>query len=82
MAPQMTDWLPIESAPRDGTPILATNGNYLYALQRCVVVFWDDDEDEKEGWHTPFDAVGAEPFLFLTHWQPLPKPPSEQKGEK
>ena len=68
------DWQPMETAPKDGYAILATNATYQYDLQRCAVVFWDDDTDE-EGWHTPFDADDAPAMSWLTHWMPLPEPP-------
>lgn len=73
----MLEWQPIETAPRDGTAILATNANYEYDLQRCVVVFWDDDElTEQPGWSLPYETPDDAPFTWLTHWMPLPEPPN------
>ena len=67
-------WQPIETAPRDGTVILATwivnkrRGKWTIqpVIFSCGVWLhaWDEDED-----------LPLEP----THWMPLPEPPT--KGE-
>ena len=63
-------WLPIESAPKDGTLVLLSRpgaavwqGNWVGQSGRYVI----------NGW-TRFNSVdiGWEP----THWQPLPTPPA------
>lgn len=80
-------WRPIESAPRDGTPILACSVNH----DAREVVCWQDgldsgsfenliaDEPEPEkGWvnNGPIkDRFYANPRWF-THWQSLPAPPA------
>ena len=83
----MTDWQPIETAPRDGTPIL-------------VWARWDwaamgDPSDEPAwrvavwggaSWHEceAFCSVTDNPYWDLavepTHWAPLPAVPTEPKG--
>lgn len=62
-APQ---WLPIESAPSDGTRVLIfSNGAVLSA-------FFDTDYD---GWR-----VGREYYFYYpTHWMPLPAAPKEDE---
>lgn len=70
----MSDWQPITTAPKDGTPILATQKGYAYTLNRCKVVFWDDEADAV-GWHIPEDDEGFPSHSWLTHWMPLPGPP-------
>lgn len=73
-------WQPIETAPRDGTPILAwaymhDDGGPLYADRRSFmgempdycVLFWRDGI----GW---VDWVSGS-MDGPTHWQPLPEPP-------
>ncbi len=56
-----TGWQPIETAPKDGMPLLLWNGD------RAEVAKWEGD-----GWwyidEYTFDA---------THWMPLPAPPQE-----
>ena len=66
-------WQPIETAPKD-TPILATDGKVVVVLSRgeCAGDDWPDAvgfggyewDWDFSGWHS------------LTHWMPLPKPPS------
>ena len=71
----MSGWMPISSAPKDGTEILAYepprhNDPSLYA-----VVHWSADyDDEVFPWRTTESTRYAEVF---THWQPLPSPPEE-----
>lgn len=73
-------WQPIEIAPKDGTPILALLGPFMY------IVFWSDHPDLKHdhpwweqghaewengkwiGYHEHFYAASP------THWMPLPEP--------
>jgi len=85
----MSEWQPIETAPRDGTPVL------LWAVREgwedrgpCRICGWGDEY----GWSL-YGAAGAEPFAGMprnnrvqrldqcqpTHWMPLPAPPD--KGE-
>lgn len=73
-------WLPIESAPKDGTIILVGGGNVSAGDYRSrpfssvSIAFWyadhwrgDDLQSHDEWWkHHP------------THWQPLPKAPAAQ----
>lgn len=64
------EWQPIETAPKDGTRVLAANSGGA----AWVAHFRDASEPPtyKEGW-TRFNCsdVGWSP----THWMPLPKPP-------
>lgn len=66
----MTEWQPIETAPRDGTRIL------VYTAERCrrclpgtvgmAVMFWDGAWAIVDGIHARH---------LPTHWKPLPEPP-------
>lgn len=74
----MSNWQPIETAPRDGTIFLAWNAahRWMYA------VGWHADSEEEDGGH--WDDVGAQnvaPALYFNAryfqwWTPLPEPPS------
>jgi hypothetical protein len=56
-------WQPIETAPKDGTPILAYDGGIW-------VAWWFVTNERIKGWAT-LDHVIDDP----THWMPLPDPP-------
>lgn len=57
-------WLAIESAPRDGTPILVFDRSARHDVEIRPA--------DGEWWH----RYGVGP----THWMPLPSPPSEAAG--
>jgi hypothetical protein len=64
--PDMT-WLTIDTAPRDGTRILAS----WQGTDEVEIVSWDE---LNERWEYP---DGSAPF-GLTHWMPLPAGPPNQ----
>ena len=68
----MTEWQPIETAPRDGTCILlgcftVENPNYQ------VTAFWNPDFFLGSPWDSPDGTAWAADYF--THWMPLPEPP-------
>jgi hypothetical protein len=71
----MSEWQPIEAAPKDGTPILVVTRSGQY-----VVTWLTEGETDQNftGWyvtdnkHGPFSLRGYAP----THWMPLPTPPA------
>lgn len=87
----MSDWKPIETAPRDGTPILV----YLPTWERQPVreVHWAIPfEGASDGWWETPNAPRDPGYMIVegtphapTHWMPLPAPPTptpEPKPEK
>jgi Protein of unknown function (DUF551) len=70
----MSEWQPIESAPKDGSEILLAVGGG----QRMVVGFYIGDLRPEFPWQ------GLDVVAFgrnaITHWMPLPEPPA-QVGE-
>lgn len=65
----MSEWQPIETAPKNGKRILLASGS-----SHVFTGFWDADADapETDGWSD--DGGGWwEPH----HWTPLPEPPKE-----
>ena len=71
----MNEWQPIETAPKDGTAILAywdcsLNGRIIdndkcYAITRRKNSSWVNFEDDDDEYSEP------------THWMPLPKRPAD-----
>ena len=78
------DWRPIESAPKDGTRILADCGAEYQPPYAVRVIFWYDalqwegEYGPDSGWvkDLPDDTTDAE-FTERepTAWLPLPEPP-------
>lgn len=59
-------WLPIETAPKDGTEILV---NLSYNVAMYIVFFENDQWLTSDGFKWPQSAI--------SHWRPLPPPPKE-----
>jgi hypothetical protein len=60
-------WQPIETAPKDGTRVLAWDGWSVQTLE-----YWDGNEE--------WGQVGDSDRLtvsYPTHWMPLPSPPKD-----
>lgn len=68
----MSEWKPIEIAPKDGTNILAVrfDQSEVWPLVGAIV-HWSKWEGN---WFSP--AVGH--YLVPSHWMPLPVPPSQE----
>lgn len=65
----MTEWKPIETAPKDGTIIIAAFGDW----SGCQFVRWGEDEDHNEAWfHTDWSSEASS----LYEWW-IPCPPSD-----
>lgn len=70
-APQAYGWRPIETAPKDGTLIIAAHSNYADGIMDCVL--WSGGR-----WETQ-EGIGYMAGRF-THWRPLPAPPAQEAG--
>jgi len=74
----MTDWQPIETAPKDGTRILAYGKHGLDVdEQKWATVVW---QDYSKGFVCdPNEATEYDPEVSnITHWMPLPPCPAEK----
>lgn len=72
------DWQPIETAPQDGTWLLAIMAGThpdLQAPYTPAVVRWLNDDDFV-GWTMDDEVDGTMRFWKPTHWMPLPTPPA------
>ena len=61
----MSNWQPIESAPKDGTQVLGFDE--FSGVCECVQYLKDE-------WVTTWDH---EDFGRISHWMPLPVPPTD-----
>lgn len=81
-SPQSDAWLPIESAPKDGTSILGwivhPGDDYsAEPFQRPSIMYWDDMVPGEYGHPAQWEKqwIGSP-----THWMPLPNPPAPDDG--
>ncbi len=69
------EWMPIETAPKDGTRYLVSNAR-LTTTNKQIAVAWFDDGYELEGHEGEWITYGK--FVVCpTHYMPLPEPPRE-----
>lgn len=77
----MSEWRPIETAPKDGTCFLAW-GDWAGEINgpdftnTICVIRWDGGRSDYPGypWQVAHsDAYGE--WMHATHWMPLPEPP-------
>ena len=78
----MSEWQPVETAPKDGTPILAHCKNGA-----TYAVWWSDVDERSLGLEPGWLLVGGGELArktsdarTLTHWMPLPAPPCVGQG--
>lgn len=70
----MSEWQPIETAPKDGTVVdIWAYGHRLPDVQFC-------GDDTTPGWYFVYDYSELAAFDGdATHWMPLPDPPENPK---
>lgn len=62
------EWMPVETAPKDGTRILLYREGWA---ENVAVCWWSNSQDE---WEV---AAGLCPFYDATHWIKLPTDPEQ-----
>lgn len=75
-------WLPIESAPRDGTEFLAWFPADTSFGEMTITCWWHSvkGREFEECWRTPLFTIGEEADDAPTHWQPLSAPPGSAEA--
>lgn len=72
-------WQPIETAPRDGTPVLGcVFHEKLLHLYAPTTIYWAAYHPNAEGektWRT--SLIGGHKMRGVTHWMPIPTVPTE-----
>jgi hypothetical protein len=66
----VSEWQPIETAPRDGTPILGIDADQITGEVRMSVM------RVQSGWAS-FTSIPGDYHREPSHWMPLPDPPAE-----
>jgi hypothetical protein len=84
----MTDWQPIETAPRDGTPALVSLRADIYPRLRPeredlgrwngIVAVMRNRGDPSDWCFAAPVGQGGFPDEWFAGWQPLPSPPESQ----
>jgi hypothetical protein len=76
----MSEWQPIEKAPKDGTVILLYRDHAPWDVRGYG--HWEDCGGGICGWVTNgfFDPPGNLGLAAPTHWMPLPEPPQLRRG--
>ena len=67
------EWQPIETAPKDGTPILTYSCGCSYQNEAMLVVWWSDEKSERSGYG--WEAYEVSHMIAPDYWMPLPNPP-------
>ena len=91
--PAQQGWLPIETAPKTGEPVLIWKPDERMVGEYMMVAYWDDDYPAGEPGWVPVGGAHKQGYAssvtgtdqgYPTHWMPLPAtPPSQdQKGEE
>lgn len=72
----MREWRPIDTAPKDGTPILAFIPD-ADPEERIYVLRWDKHYAGDGPWLYRWTEAGGEGYQTYapTHWMPLPAAP-------
>lgn len=65
-------WQPIDSAPKDGTPVIGFMPTYYQGKGGQAVIVWMNYTD-RPGWYSDVSSI-HEP----SHWMPLPPPPGSE----
>lgn len=73
-----SEWHGMESAPRDGTPVLIWGPKFANSFS----AYWTNEQTDmsKEGGWTDGSTNRYDEFYasFPTHWRPLPPPPTDK----
>jgi hypothetical protein len=78
-------WQPIETAPKDGTPVLVFSPHAPFSDPTNIIVAkfdtWRSDPNGEYSWWSYCESVLADISGQIepepTHWMPLPPPPTE-----
>lgn len=72
---EMHSWLTIDTAPKDGTAILACAEGREYVPTTAYWAAYHPNATGKQCWRT--SKICGNKIEGLTHWMPLPSPPEK-----
>lgn len=75
----LSEWQPMETAPKDGTPVLGHFNEYSFPVR------WIPSPVHKHllGWHVmPWEPVSFIMVVSPTHWMPIPPPPNAPTADQ
>ena len=74
----MSEWQPIETAPKDGSEFSHMGPMILLAspFGHFAVGYWGKGLDRAMGWINPNDHRRMDYWNAFTHWMPLPERPA------
>jgi hypothetical protein len=70
-------WQPIETAPKDGTEFLGYD-SLTRKMDVCVWQDWYFYQVQCDGEMGPSDDEFGYDWKTITHWRPLPAPPTQE----
>lgn len=73
----MSNWQPMETAPKDGTQILVTRQG-RYRLETWIAYWYESEYISGKGWRTSDGEFIHWVEPDATHWHPLPPAPKEE----
>jgi len=75
----MSEWQPIETAPKDGTCILVINDNKggYYTEPFAIGVAAYEGSYKTRAWYSQACCDGVS-YFTPTHWMPLPEAPKDK----
>jgi len=85
----MSEWQPIETAPKDGTTVLLgyyNRSGKWRTVRGCwysdaqIAEDWEEPHDGEAGWYETAENADDTPNCWNcspTHWMPLPTPPEQ-----
>lgn len=75
------EWQPIETAPKDGDNVLLFGRidprHPFEGIRWQKMTVFSGYWDRIDGAWCPSGATWAGPFMEVTHWKPLPSPPTD-----
>lgn len=74
----MFEWQPIETAPKDGTVILGYSSSIEWIVVYAKKWRWQYGKPDTIEW----TISPGEMISDITHWQPLPKPPTQYNSSE